>query len=277
MLLSKIHANPRDDNVVFFPEEHHYMILTDLSSNYTSVTEVVHSCFEQFETDKIIETMKAGDHWNESNKYWGMADDEIKATWSRLAREASNLGTMLHGRIEMFMNSYYNGPPLTNKQIYDYYVRSGGRDHDAEEDKEWLYFLEFIEEYPQLKPYRTEWMIYHEDYKIAGCIDMVYENADGTLTIFDWKRSKEIQKENAFNNYSIAPSLSHIRDSNYWHYSLQLNFYKKILEEKYGKKVREMYLMKLHPNNCMNSYEMYEVPVLQTEIHQLLNKDIKRI
>ena len=64
---------------------------------------------------------------------------------------------------------------------------------------EWQYFIEFIKENPHLKPYRTEWIIFNEDLKLAGSIDMVYENPDGSLKIYDWKRSKEISKINHFN------------------------------------------------------------------------------
>ena len=44
-------------------------------------------------------------------------------------------------------------------------------------------------------------------------------------------------------------NVDYIPDTNYWHYCLQLNVYKAILEEKYGKKVTELYLVCLHPNN----------------------------
>ena len=33
---------------------------------------------------------------------------------------------------------------------------------------------------------------------IAGTIDMVYKNTDGTLSIYDWKRCKAIKKTNNF-------------------------------------------------------------------------------
>ena len=45
------------------------------------------------------------------------------------------------------------------------------------------------------------------------------------------------------------PPVEHLPNSNYWHYSLQLNIYKKILEKNYDKVIDEMYLLSLHPNN----------------------------
>ena len=72
----------------------------------------------------------------------------------------------------------------TQKQLYEVYR---GDYKNIDEQVEWEYFLQFVGDHPELKPYRTEWMIYDEDLKLAGSIDMVYENADGTLSIYDWK------------------------------------------------------------------------------------------
>ena len=42
-----------------------------------------------------------------------------------------------------------------------------------------------------MEPYRTEWMVYDEDLRFAGSIDMIFKNKDGTLEIYDWKRTNE--------------------------------------------------------------------------------------
>jgi len=59
-------------------------------------------------------------------------------------------------------------------------------------------FLEFVKNTPTLKPYRTEWIIYHEDLKLAGSIDMIYENEDGTKLIKKavWDTTQEIPINN---------------------------------------------------------------------------------
>jgi hypothetical protein len=96
---------------------------------------------------------------------------------------------------------------------------------------------------------------------------MVYKNKDGTLSIYDWKRTKEIKAVNHWNKWSINPLLSHIPDTNYWHYALQLNTYKAIIEEKYGEKVTQLVLVRLHPD--ADSYEVIELPDLQKEVRLL--------
>jgi hypothetical protein len=46
-----------------------------------------------------------------------------------------------------------------------------------------------------------------------------------------------------------------------------LNTYKKILEDKYGKKVTKLALVVLHPDN--RNYEVHEVPILEKELNDL--------
>ena len=98
---------------------------------------------------------------------------------------------------------------------------------------------------------------------------MIFENKDGTLQLYDWKRAKEIKKENRWDS-ALVDCISHMPDSNFWHYSLQLNTYKYILEKNYGKKVTHMFLVGLHPNNKNNSYMRHEVSSLTKEMEDLV-------
>ena len=120
-------------------------------------------------------------------------------------------------------------------------------------------------------------MIYDEDSKIAGSIDMIYENVDGTLSIYDWKRCNAITSDNTWNKFAIHPLIQHIPDTNYWHYTLQLNTYKYILEHKYNKQIKELFLVRLHPDNANNTYELIEVPILNEEMSQLFNDRIHKL
>ena len=59
----------------------------------------------------------------------------------------------------------------------------------------------------------------------------------------------------------------HLLNSIFWHYSLQLNTYKALLEAKYDKKVTDMFLICLHPNH--SSYQRIRVPHLPEEMADL--------
>jgi hypothetical protein len=99
---------------------------------------------------------------------------------------------------------------------------------------------------------------------------MIYENPNGTLLIYDWKRCKEIVKENAYGSTATTECIQHLPDTNFWHYALQLNVYKMILEHKYGKTVTKLCLVCLHPDNSYKTYERIEVPFLEKEINELV-------
>jgi hypothetical protein len=98
---------------------------------------------------------------------------------------------------------------------------------------------------------------------------MVFEDENGDLVIYDWKRSKEICKTSGYNKFALTECINHLPDTNYWHYALQLNTYKRIIEDKYNKKVVGMYLVCLHPNNNNKSYQRIPVPELKEEINDL--------
>mgnify|MGYP007045556678 FL=1 len=72
-----------------------------------------------------------------------------------------------------------------------------------------------------------------------------------------------------FNKCGNKECIEHLPDTNYWHYCLQLNTYKAILEEKYGKKIRELHLVCLHPDNKNNSFQRIKVVDLQQEVKEL--------
>ena len=251
MLLEERNKHSRDSHITFDEGPHIYTIHGD--SSFTSVTTWVHNHFEKFDADKIIKNMMSSKNWH-NNKYYGKTPQEIKALWDSNRDEAANAGTQMHYDIECFYNECYKN---TNSSI------------------EFSYFMQFQKDIgTTLKPYRTEWMVYHEKYRLAGSIDMIFENPDGTLQIYDWKRCKEIKKINAWNKYATTAGLDHLPDTNFWHYALQLNTYKKILEEKYDKSVTDMYLVCLHPNNHNKNYIRIKVPDLQKELQQVFSKDI---
>ena len=255
--LSIINKHERDANIEFFENGHKYQINNDPNIKYTSVTTWVHSHFSPFNADKIILNMMSSKNWKEGHKYWNMTAEEIKLAWN----SASTQGTELHYHIECFMNQPGCGDGYTHKELLENYNKQLS---NLNEVKEWNHFINFIRNTPNLKPFRTEWMIFHEELKIAGSIDMVYENTDGSLSIYDWKRCLEISADNRYNKFAITKTIAHLPDTNFWHYALQLNTYKFIIEQKYGKKVSELFLIRLHPNS--NNYEQIIIPILENDI-----------
>ena len=251
--LAVTNAHARDERIAFREEDHTYAIDGD-RTGWTSCTTFIGTFYEDFNPDLVIGRMMASRKWRE-NKYYGMTPDAIKKQWSDASTEASTLGTRMHLDIE----HYNNADPVGNL---------AGDSWAPQEGTEWNYFLDYERRWrvPQgLVPYRTEWLVFKEEIKLAGSIDMVYRKPDGTLAIYDWKRAKEIKTENPWQKM-YAP-LDHLPDTNYWHYSLQLNIYRRILQEKYGEVVSELALVILHPNNT--SYKVVRINMMDDEIEAM--------
>lgn len=270
-VLATTNCHDRDQYIQFFEEGHKYIVLFEPHIKYTSVTTWNHSHFPHFDADAVISNMMRGKGWKEGHKYWGLTADQIKAMWANNASAVSGAGTNLHFEIECFNNESRLAPGYTNKELYTLYM-SNHRDTHESRPLEWQYFINFVRDLPNLKPFRTEWIIYHDDVKISGSIDMVYENQDGTLSIYDWKRAKNITRVNNFNRFALPQQICHLPDSNFWHYALQLNTYKVIIEEKYGRKVRDLFLVRLHPDAEERNYELIPLPDLSADVRSLFSE-----
>jgi hypothetical protein len=245
--LAELNAHPRDQFIEFDEGPHIYTVHG--KQGYTSVTTWNHSHFSHFDAEGILDNMFANKKRmaDPKYKYYNMTREEIKASWDKNRDLASGSGTQMHYDIEL----YFNNATVLNESV------------------EFSWFLRFVQDFPELKPYRTEWMVYYEELKLSGSIDMVFENPDGTLQIYDWKRCKEIVYEPVFSKFALTPCIAHLPDTNFWHYALQLNTYKRILEEKYGKTITALYLVCLHPDNMHKTYDRIEVPILTKELDDL--------
>lgn len=251
-MLSVIHKHPRDKAIRFYEKGHKYYI-SGKQQSPISVTTLIGGLFPKFDADKAVKSMMRGKKFNETHEMWGKTAEEIKECWSNAGKESCRLGTMLHNQIE----DHYNGEYI---------------DTDPELLVEWKQFNDFLQNngVPEgSKPYRTEWCIYDESNMIAGSIDMVYENPDNTLSLYDWKRTKKIEKNSAF-DYGITEAVEHLPSCNYWKYSLQLNIYKYILETKYGKTVKDLHLVVFFPTQ--KTYRKIKVPVMTETVEDILDE-----
>lgn len=246
-MLDQINAHPRDASITFDEPTHVYTISG--AKGYTSVTTFNHKHFEEFDADKVIANMLRGSKMRDPQyKYFGQTPEEIKAGWSANGAAASGAGTKLHYDIESFYN---------------------GLGDNGNTSIEFGYFKQFVADHPHLVPYRTEWMVWYEEYQICGSIDMVFtDTRTGKLCIYDWKRVQQIEFEGFGNKCAITECISHIPDCNFYKYSLQLNMYREIVEAKYGFEIGDMVLVVLHPAN--DTYICVPCEDMRAEVHALL-------
>ena len=172
---------------------------------------------------------------------------EIRTKWARDRRVAAARGTLMHAQLECLLNGgCVSSSSLEVCNLLQYLAGNGLTGACA---------------------FRTEWTIYASHEKLAGSIDFVARQADGSFLLLDWKRARDLKnKDQAFGRMMKSP-LMHIPDAPLWHYRLQLNLYKKILEQYYGARVAAMYIVSLHPE-----YPVFvdAVPDLQAEAEAMM-------
>ena len=280
--LSLWNRHDRDDNVTFHEETHTYRILGEKSLG--SVTGVIHSYCEPFDSDEVIMKMCGGANWprpgylrrppredvvkslaitleppyrdqlllalgnknmDESEvcnivkdikrilppigyllEELSLSRSEILQKWQTNSREQATRGTYMHWQIEAFLNRApidCTGPELT-------------------------LFSEFIATLSNHVAYRTEWIIYSEEERLCGSIDFVTKLPDGRVVLFDWKRTKDLPSSyQAFGDRRMQSPLQHLQDCKGICYRLQMNMYRKMLEENYGVVDASMHVVCFHP------------------------------
>jgi hypothetical protein len=257
--LTRINVHPRDAHISFDEPTHKYYVNGSCEGNI-SCTGFVHEFFGHFDPKEIITKMKRNPTKWAQSKYYGKTDEEIIKEWSDNGKTASEAGTAMHLAIEQFL---HGSPEQIKPEVKD--------------TPEWRYFMKFWADCgDDLEPYRSEWEVFTDSLtpvegerkiKLCGSIDMVFRRkSDGKFVIYDWKRSKEIKAENPFGN-GLAP-LEHLPDCNYWHYTMQLNVYKWMLEKYYSLEVADLYLVILHPDNP--SYRRMRLNILEDEVEDMI-------
>ncbi len=236
-------AHSRDGLISFDPSRHLY---TFGDEQFESVTTVVENCFDKFDALKWAR-IKCPDDPQRLIDYW-----EAKG------KEARDLGTLMHDRIE---RHYLGEQP----------------DAATSDDPTFAHFLRFAAE-RKLNPYRTEWRIFSERYKIAGTLDFLARNDDGTFSIYDWKRSTKVVDRigqvltNSYGRTAHYP-LHSLPDTTYNHYALQVSIYRFILAEHYGINVDNAFLGVFHPD--MPRHYCVSLPYLRDEVAALLNHRLR--
>ena len=236
--LAKKYPHVRDKHVRFWDVGHIYNVDWNMTRDFdesldiVSVTTFTKKHFDTFVEDDILKSMKRNKtkymEWRDSFiDYAKMTDTQIKYEWECERNFASNKGTLMHNQLEMMYNGKLPAVPTSKEfnQFIPYFhrMRNNG----------WI-------------PFRTEWVMWTDDiHKLVGTVDMLYMPADlskrtttsatGRVTLhlymIDYKRSKDIPKR-SWGKQGTGPCRT-LPDSKHFHYSLQLNAYKYIIETYY--------------------------------------------
>ena len=112
------------------------------------------------------------------------------------------------------------------------------------------------------------------EFDIDSKVDLLSPNENNTYDLYCWRNIEAVEaNHNVFNNKLLWNT---DKEYNYVCYTVELNLYKKILEEKYDKKINEVYLVQLHQNIIY--YELHPIhllPELTEKIISLLKNPIR--
>lgn len=243
----------QDEFIDFEPEGHVYTYKG--VQQLLPVSSLIGYFFEPFDAQGIAQRQ-----WER----YGVPIEESLKKWKRIGRRAADVGTFMHEQTE---NYFRDGTFLT---VCPFCYEGETEEVSIEQEKQ--YFLRFVSDY-QISPYRQEWPVYDTGLNIAGTIDMICQNDDGTFTIYDWKRSTKVvnaQGQPVTEAFGGKMSYNGINlpDTSFYHYCVQQNLYRYMLEQHYGVQVRAMNLVVLHPD--YPSYYVVQVPKMDEVVSQIV-------
>lgn len=243
----------RDNHIQFFPQEHIY--LYNGQEQFTPVSNVISCFFKPFDSY----------YWSEYKaNQRHVPQGQVLEEWDAKGACSREVGTFMHQQIE----NYYKGLPYQQDFSFRYKGKYVHIDEHITLELEYMQFMDFLRNH-KFKPFRTEWAIYDEDLKIAGTIDMIHKHED-VFDIYDWKRSHRIVdfcgEPITINSYEEKGlgEFNQIDNTPYWHYCIQQNLYRYILEKNYNIKVEKMYLVVFCDDT--NEYRKLDVPYMNEAI-----------
>lgn len=200
---------------------HKYILESNPQLKFKSVTGVIGEYFEPFDKHKIAEKLV-----RTSPKYLGMQPSALIKDWDG----ARDYGTKVHHEIELSLNKDIRPDELESFAAIEWLKKYKNKSN--------------LKIYPEVIVYSTE-------LKIAGSMDILaYDESIDSYEIIDWKTSKSIDKTSFGGKMGTHPVTSHLMDCRYVHYSIQLSFYRYILEEYYGLKIHNQLIGHLSGNDC---------------------------
>lgn len=269
IFLAAKNPHPLDETIRFKEDTHTYWVsfVTGqfMTEHVLSISGFLKSYFPHFDADKVLAGMR-----KKNTKYAGMTNQQIKALWEKNGKTASEIGTRFHFLLEC----YFNGMSLEKYRKY----------------RVIQYFFDWKHQHVDalgLVPFRTEQrMRTGINLRLTGTADALFvcpkqDFSTGVLNLvmYDWKFSKEIKRDNRYQNgHGVCSDLD---NCNYNHYLLQQNCYKWILEKFYtnwkfdGKiwprvRVTKMALVVLHDTNPSALH--IELPNIQNLVEKMMEE-----
>ena len=245
---------PREDRVQFDEENHTYTIDGVVAPR--SITGLLNLYKDPFDPERAISAMQNGRFWYSTCEELeirglGIRPKDFIDRWTKAGEIGRQRGHLLHFHCECLANGIPveepHSPEFQQAQnIYNLLLERG------------------------MKPFRAEVNIFHIGLQCGGQPDLLLLDSEHRIVIVDWKRTNKLTMENDY--ATLKYPLTHLPDSPYYRYALQVNLYRFILETEYSMIVGQMFLAICHPELLMP--RLLEVPALDVEVNALVGHEI---
>lgn len=245
--------HPSGIKITFEEDTHKYSsIINGVEITYISGTQFLSQFFPKFDPDGTITARCA--------KREGITVDEMKARWAAKGKESCRLGTRMHECCE----DIELGRSLRNTA------------ENEVEQKRFDNAIKMANAFRQrLDILGVEKIVFDPELRIAGTIDLFAQSRKNkNYVIIDHKSNAEIERDNKYRKYCLDP-ISHLDDTSFIHYALQLNLYSYLLKKnKYvpGDAKFQYFLNHVTPEKA----ELIELPDLQLEIRDMMIKHLTK-
>lgn len=234
------------DNLVSLEPIQHKYFHKVTGDEYMSVSKFLSLFKKPF--DKSIAYNCAG-----KGDYVGMTAEEVLLHWEVYGQERANEGTRIHNSLELFSN--------TTTIL-------------AENEDLRPAILNITSKYKDYYRQYNEVVLHDDDAKNAGTSDKVFvvnSQKDSPIDLGDFKTNLkgvlqvDLDKAGKPIHKYMLHCLSHLIDSKYNFYALQLSEYAFMLEKQTGRKIRKLFIHYINPNNPLINYQI-PLPYLKYEI-----------
>ena len=245
-------------NTIKFHDKEHKYYLNGVKTK--SVTSVIGEYKHPF--DKEYWSQKKADERN-------ITKEEILKEWKYKSDFSCEKGSVFHEYAENFLtNKLY---PFPEHRVIG---ALGGTDNMLEckeaVNKLKILFEKFYKDsFGKLIPVRAEIVVGDEEWGVTGMIDQLFFNEKSDkLEIWDWKTNKKIGRDNKWQQFKEP--LSHLDVCELNTYSLQLSFYRLIVERNTDLVLGDSYIVWFNENN--DEYKVMKCYDFRDEILKIMEK-----